>query len=63
MLAKKHDPAEVALGFKLHFFDIFLEELARAGEGELPQKRAHNFLEPFYEVRNVSALSDSERVF
>ena len=51
VLSQKHEATEIALGFRLHFFDIFLEELARAGEGELPRKRAHNFLEPFYEVK------------
>ncbi|XP_003747601.2 ribosomal RNA processing protein 1 homolog A [Galendromus occidentalis] len=50
VLARRHDASQVALGFKLHFFDIFLEEMARIGEGELPRKRAHNFLEPFYEI-------------
>ncbi|OQR80348.1 ribosomal RNA processing protein 1A-like, partial [Tropilaelaps mercedesae] len=50
VLSTKQDAREMALGFRLHFFDIFLEEMARVGEGQLPQKRAHNFLEPFYEV-------------
>ncbi|XP_022703154.1 ribosomal RNA processing protein 1 homolog A-like isoform X1 [Varroa jacobsoni] len=50
VLSPKQDSREAALGFRLHFLDIFLEELARAGNGQLPRKRAHNFLEPFYEV-------------